>query len=767
MKKLLLFALLAMASEAFAQSVLNTPIGQWTSFYSYNEVTDFVEDGTSFYVGTQSGFYTYNRNTGEIEAYNKTTGMSGPGVAHLAHDVLTDITVIGYQNSNIDLFLGNRFFNIPSLFLSQASGNKSIFDIICHQGIGYLSTGKGLILLNLERREIKETVVFYDQNTEQLINSTAILNNEIYVTTNSGIYKTALNNPSFIYYGTWDKISTQKYSQILSLNNKLYLLDETRIDVLENNTITNFYTHNQNIASIYAYSETQLGFSTYIDVPTSPNAAFILNEDASIAESFPNRQIVKLIKLGNNQVFAGEYRIGLIKIENGSSIPYVPNAMIDYRAADVAPYDGNFGIAHGGHGDNYHLLRNANLYSVFRDGNFRKLTWVSDDYTFSDFIRIVRDPRTGSYFSSAFGGGVSELTKDFTPYEYKTMLEPRKGEVPAKVYVYGLGFDSKNNLWVVNSGTDRLLKVKTPEGNWYASKSIANPLTMNLNLELQSMAGDIIIDGYDNKWIIPIIAAGGIIAYTDNGTIDNPDDDFYRVLQVGRGNGNLPSNKVLCAAVDKNDNIWIGTDIGIAIFSCTYDIKDNCDADIPIVENKEDNILGRLFENITVSAIAVDGANRKWIGTTAGLWLVSNDGSETLLQFNTNNSPLPSNNIKRINIDPINGDVYISTDLGLVRYRSTATEGRESIEKPLAIYPNPVPSGFGGQIAINGLTADADVRIVDMNGNLVFRTRSLGGQAVWDGMDYLGKRAQSGIYIVMVRSKDGTEKASGKIIFRE
>ena len=130
------------------------------------------------------------------------------------------------------------------------------------------------------------------------------------------------------------------------------------------------------------------------------------------------------------------------------------------------------------------------------------------------------------------------------------------------------------------------------------------------------------------------------------------------------------------------------------------------------------------------------------------------------------NSPLPSNNIQKIAIDPVTGDVYIGTALGLVSYRGTATDGGES-NQDVITFPNPVPSGYSGTIAIKGLSENADIRITDISGQLVYRTKALGGQAIWNGLDYTGRRPQSGVYLIFATNKDGTQTHAGKMVFME
>ena len=273
------------------------------------------------------------------------------------------------------------------------------------------------------------------------------------------------------------------------------------------------------------------------------------------------------------------------------------------------------------------------------------------------------------------------------------------------------------------------------------------------------------IDDLNQKWYASP-SGGGVIVYNDNGTLDNITDDTYRQLLVGANAGNLPNSDVYSLAKDKNGAIWIGTRNGIGIVNCPEDvISGNCEAEQPIVQY--DQFAGYLFEEQIVYAIAADGANRKWVGTSNGVWLLSPTGDKIIYRFTAENSPLPSNRIQKITVDPITGDVYIGTELGLVSFRSTATDGGETNADKLITFPNPVPSGYKGTIAIKGLVENADVRITDISGQLVYRTTALGGQAVWNGMDYKGKRAQSGVYLIFASNRDGTETATGKMVFIE
>jgi hypothetical protein len=122
-----------------------------------------------------------------------------------------------------------------------------------------------------------------------------------------------------------------------------------------------------------------------------------------------------------------------------------------------------------------------------------------------------------------------------------------------------------------------------------------------------------------------------------------------------------------------------------------------------------------------------------------------------------------SNIINRIAIDPQSGEVYFSTFKGICSYRGTATEGPAQQEQVL-VFPNPVPSNYGGQIGIKGLAANSFVKITELNGRLVHQTRAFGGQAVWNGRDYNGNRVATGVYLILVTDETGLEKTAGKII---
>jgi hypothetical protein len=166
-----------------------------------------------------------------------------------------------------------------------------------------------------------------------------------------------------------------------------------------------------------------------------------------------------------------------------------------------------------------------------------------------------------------------------------------------------------------------------------------------------------------------------------------------------------------------------------------------------------------------VTAIEVDGANRKWLGTSGGgVYLVSADGLEELEQFNANNSPLLSNVIADICVDGQTGEVFFGTDKGIISYKGEAMEGSSAYSN-VVVYPNPVRETYEGPVAIKGLLENTTVKISDMGGNLVFETESLGGQAVWDGTNFNGQRVATGVYMIFLSNTDGSLSHVTKVLF--
>jgi ligand-binding sensor domain-containing protein len=247
----------------------------------------------------------------------------------------------------------------------------------------------------------------------------------------------------------------------------------------------------------------------------------------------------------------------------------------------------------------------------------------------------------------------------------------------------------------------------------------------------------------------------------------NASGNQVKILNGNGGSGNIPGSNIFSIAEDKEGEVWLGTDEGIAVFYNPSDLFTNSPSDAERILVNFDGYVQYLLETETVTAIAVDGANRKWMGTDrAGVFLLSADGTEQIYHFTEDNSPLFSNQITSIAINPLTGEVYIGTAKGLIAYKGSATEGVTEMNDIYA-FPNPVPSNYSGTIGIRGLVSNANVKITDIGGTLIYETTAAGGQATWDGKNFSGRKAKSGVYLVFVTNEDGSNTMVTKIMIIE
>ena len=123
-----------------------------------------------------------------------------------------------------------------------------------------------------------------------------------------------------------------------------------------------------------------------------------------------------------------------------------------------------------------------------------------------------------------------------------------------------------------------------------------------------------------------------------------------------------------------------------------------------------------------------------------------------------------SNTINCISIDHSTGEVYFGTDKGIISYKGDSTEPEPTYSN-IVVYPNPVKENYEGVIAIKGLVENADIKITDISGTLIYHTIAKGGQATWDGKNYSGEKAKTGVYLVFSSNSDGSETIVTKILF--
>ncbi|HXS35919.1 MAG TPA: two-component regulator propeller domain-containing protein [Flavipsychrobacter sp.] len=760
---IIVFTLSNLNSEA-----QDRPIGYWRSHMPYNTALGAVTDGNSIFTICNQSFFYWDNVQHEYNPYSKVEGMSDVGMGQIGYDTTTNTVILAYQNDNIDLFKDNSFFNIPDLKNKMVTGSKVIHNIYTYNGAAYLSTDIGIVVIDLATKNIKETYVFVKNNQPISINGFSAQGNYFYAATNFGLFRADKNSPQLQNFAVWQQLdSIHSFNFISGINNKLYLSTNDSLFTFTNDSLKYLYASKLYISHVNAFndgvwfgeydSSVYKGDEKKIDTNYNPVDSFTVH-------GYP----AQLVETNDGSLWLADVFNGLQRRIGPNSLgTFYPPGPASPSNFDIHAYNKEVYVAHGGYNDLLRQLNTSAGFSAYKDGNWTSrgtYTYQPFGDTVSDIMTVLKDQATGTIYGGSFEDGFFSIQPngDYQLIKHSPFFDPNYTLYPA-VTVLGMAIDNQDNLWISLLGATHELVVKTSDNNWY-NFSVGTTGAFNF------AGGQIIIDDNGQKWWA-VTGGGGVIVYNDNGTISDPSDDTHKQLIQGVGLGNLPSSTVFSLAKDQDGNIWIGTNNGIAIVNCPGQITQSncscngqsfCDAQIPIVQY--DQFAGYLFSGENVRTIAVDGANRKWVGTDNGVWLLSPDASKIIYRFTQDNSPLPSNLIQKIAVDPITGDVYIGTQQGLVSYHSTATEGTTSNQNVL-VYPDPIPSGYNGTIAIKGLAANSDVRITDISGQLVYRTTALGGQAVWNGYDYTGHRPESGVYLIFATNSDGSQTYVGKMAF--
>ncbi len=770
MKHFLLFL-----SALFGLQVLfgqNVPIGQWKSHLPYNGVLSAVDAGDKVYAANSISVFSYNKSDNSYDRLSTAAGFSDVGIRGIHYGKENKTLVIVYTNSNIDFLLGNTIYNFPFIKSGNINGDKNIYDAAFQGDTVILSCGFGLVFFDIKKLESPATIFFTDNTAANVrVNQTTVYNNAIYAACDSGLYRGDLDEANLQDFSKWDTFSGYNglpngpVRFITTFNNMLYSLVGDTVYSFDGIDWNSFFFEEGWQTNQLKGTDSRL-LITQIAGNTEPaDTCRILMMDAGGAvtevKSSTNLGYIWQSDFDSESALwiADSYR-GLVKYAANNYIYFEPNGPASSKVQDMESINGNLYVAPGESDASWNYLYNRDGFFKYDSyGNwitYNKFEYPELDTTL-DFITVKADPNSDNVYFGSFGGGLLEfnsITNGIKIYK-QGFVESSPGDT-TKYRVSGLAFDAEGNLWMSNSGAVNPIAIKRADGTW---KNI-NP---NLSAEIGNQVGQIEIDQFNTKWI-QLPRGNGILIYNENLTLDDASDDLIKVLSSGAGNGNLHTNYINCLAVDKQGEVWVGTAEGITIFYNPSEVFSGTtagDATQPLV-----NLGGfyeQLLRNDIVNTIAVDGANRKWVGTNSGAFLINADGTEQLLYFNIDNSPLISNIVLNIEIDDKNGDVYFGTASGIVSYRYTATEGVETIDK-VSVFPNPVRAEYQGLIAINGLTANAEVKITDVAGRMIYATTALGGQAIWDGKGYNGSRAKTGVYLVYSSNEDGSETFVAKIL---
>lgn len=770
--------LLSLLLGGFLLEAQTGGVGTWRDYLPYGRVHTVVKQGNKVYGATPPALVEINIKEKSVSRLSRITGLSGTGVTAMAASDVLNLVIVGYRSGTIDIIDGNRVQTFNDIQRTSRFPERGINSILVDGEFAYISTEFGIVRYNLQRREVSQTYVLGSSASGMKVNKVAFSGDSIYAATDEGMFVGYRNDPLLRINTSWRKMTEipmadSAYHDVLVYDNKLIInkqSDDFRRDSLMVRTETgwqtpegfgnwNFFSlkdmgdslavvRNEDIAFLDKEFNVKFNIFTY-ESGVLPQPRDIIKgvepEEFWIADN--QQGVIRNERIWINDIFLLESpvspRARRFDFRHGKT--YVASGGLSIRQTPLFTRDGFF-------------IQDNNT-GKWSNYSFRNYPEIAD---FFDYVDIAAHPRDRSkFYVVSYSEGILEWEDDeliSTVNNTNSVLggEDRSTEEP-DIQVSSIEFDNDENLWITVTNIPDALAVKTAEGDIYS-------YNFGGLVDFGDRVGDVLIASNGYKWVNLIDR--GILVFDDNGTPENKEDDRSRILNAQEGSGNLPSTGVLCLAEDNSGRIWVGTDQGVAVFfSPSNVLESNADVDAQQIFVQVDGFTQYLMENEAVTAIAVDGADRKWFGTEgSGVFLMSADGTEQIFHFTEDNSPLLSDNITGMGVNPLNGEVMIATENGLTAFKGSATEP-DALMQDVYAYPNPVHPHYTGNIAIKGLARGARVKITDINGNLVFDTRAEGGQAVWNGNGPGGERVPTGIYLVFAADPQGMESVATKIMF--
>lgn len=758
-------------------SVTAQQLGSWRLHLSYYIATKSEAGGSTIYSLMNGNLLSYDTEDGEVRTYDHMDILSDAGIAYIAYSNEADKLLIVYNNGNIDLLdKDDNVQNLSSL-KDKTMLNKEISNVSIAGSMAYLATGFGFVEVDMKEGVFRNTyrlpytihcitasdeAVFIgtpegiryclkdgnmqlEENWKMFqdwgANSMCIFNERLIFINSSGIHAADPQKPYSVKSITSEKniAFLKNIGNQLVWNNKKQISFTSDVSVLDNDYLKravttipceNNWSDVSHVNGTYWMSEQEKGLRGY---KMSGNE-FIPTEEV-IQPSSPIRD------LGYNVSWAGDRLLVAGGINTVGSFENLATSMY------------------------YENGEWTNFTELERTGRFAKVTPVNT-------TDLVQDPLDDTHhFASPYRSGLCEYKDGKFVELYNPDNSPLKSGWPnpqsskyyTQVFCSALSYDAEGNLWMAQSMLPSApFLILKPDGKW-------------LELDYESFQETSLIDKIlHHSSGIKLVSSRrldkrGVFCIDMKGT-ERTTDDKTRLLQDFVNQDNTPylPDQFFCLCEDLDGMVWVGTSAGLFVIEDVTKVfdKDFHFTQIKINRNDGSGLADYLFNDVAISCIAIDAANRKWIGTQAnGAYLISADGQEMLHHFTTEDSPLLSNNVQSIAVHPGTGEVAFGTDKGICTFISDATTPEEELEKSnVVVFPNPVTPDYNGPIAIRGLVEDSEVKIISTGGQLVWNGTSSGGTCTWNGVANNGKPVASGIYHVVANTPEGGKAIMTRIV---
>lgn len=748
-----LFVFLFIGSFLSAQ---NIAMHTWRIHANYQSAQKITFTNSRAYIQSTNGVFFLPFDENNVYTLSKNDGLSEGIITSIGFDAQKNALLMAYQSGTLNWLKNGEILSntlIKDLSITQS---KTINQIYFYQNRGYICTDFGVIVWDSDRKIIIDTYQNLGIAGANLkINSATVSKDSLVLGTENGVMIGALSS-NLKDFNQWKRfnsangINNINTNKVVSFNQKIY--------AIQNNNVLYQYTHLNN----NAWFSLNIGSTTTLkNIHSQDNFITLNNQNqvfrAGLEEIFTTISNPLFINLQDAQtnkdgkIFVADTQNGLVTNKNSNAIfeRFFPNSPANISTQKIAFGNEQIAVSSGGFDSNI-LPKNQSLgFYIFENGAWKNYNNYDDLNAqnipnLKDFVDMQYSNIDKNWYFTSFGDGVLVKKNDNSSLilNSSTIGTTFQNDITGKLRITATAIDKNGDVWFTqfqpNSGLP-YLHVKRANNTWQSFTS-AQPEARQII--------DIFIDR--NGFKLMRTATGGLWVFDDK-------TNRSRLILSGAGNGGLPDNTVNAVTQDKDGQIWVGTNRGVAtLFSSNRIFDSNTNFFTPIFSTRP------LLRSEIVTNIVVDGGNRKWIGTKNGLWLFNPDGTQNISYFNIDNSPLYDNNIVDLALNPNTGELFILNEKGIVSYRTDATEATENFGD-IKIFPNPVRPDYYGEVGISGLAENSLIKITDVAGRLFFETKANGGTTSWNLKDYQNIQAETGVYLIFATKTDGSETLVGKI----
>jgi len=757
----------------------------WEGYFSYLNIKDIAQGSSKVFGAAENAIFIYDTTSNDMDTLSTINGLSGETISNLHYIEDNGLLFIGFENGLIQIYSeSNQEFKTVVDIIDKVtipSDKKQINDFNVFNGYVYISTNYGISLFDINNLEFGDTYFIGPNGTQIEVNQAIVFQDKLYAATEIGILNADINNPNLIDYQQWTTSVSGNWVGIQSVDQKLYVA-RNNADLFEmvSSSLNLLENYSSTIEDLRNFGN-KLIVTTQNEVHIYTSAPF-----TEIALVQPNTEFQTIFSSAiiteENDIFVGTKKqenlgkagFGILKTTATDTEileEIHPECPLSNNFFQIRQQSNQIWATHGGHSQTYGWnggVRRSGVSNLieneWRNITFDSLTTVTPSPWFISYLSINPLNSNDVYISSYFSGLIERTSETLSIYnQNNSTILP----FVANFYLTAASnYDPSGNLWVMAGRTNFSLN-KFSNGNWnsYSLQALINPPTSNLGFSA------IAFDRNNNLFIGS--HNYGLIGFNEN-------NGSPIIKNVASEDQNVPSTGVTSVALDKQNQIWFGTYRGLRVIYSIDDFFDNVDYQPSEIIILDDDTPRELLFQQYVTDIEVDGANNKWISTLdTGVYYFSSDGQETIYHFTKDNSPLPSNDVIDVALDEVNGLVYFATNKGMVSFNSE-TSAPENDFQEAYIYPNPVRPNFNmndEKIKIKGITGNVNIKITDIEGNLVSEAESKtntkfsgynleisGGTALWNGRNMSNTTVASGVYLVMISDLDSFETTVLKLM---